>query len=61
MTKHSKESDGMHPTTDICRDCGVEYPLDWSLAEEYGDELRPIRGYCPEHSGTKGNHQYPGI
>lgn len=49
------------PETDIFRVCGAEYKLDYSLEEKYGDELRPVRGYCGQHETIYDNHYYPFI
>lgn len=49
------------PLEDTCRVCGKTYELDYSMEDKYGDELRPVRDYCPEHSSTRNNHPYPGI
>lgn len=49
------------PLEDTCRTCAKKYKLDYSLEDKYGDELRPVRGYCPKHASNTGNHYYPFI
>lgn len=49
------------PLFDTCRTCKNSYPLDYSDEDKYGDELRPVRGYCPKCHNTSNNHYYPFI
>lgn len=49
------------PLTDTCRVCKKEYKLDYSDEDKYGDELRPVLGYCNKCHEKENTHYYPFI